>query len=313
MIQGESKHQWRIRSKKETRARHSQKVKKDKEEAPLKFKAAVKAFKDNSEGEETDFFLAKVVGYDNYLIANGDKKYAVCSANVALRLNVTEIVEKNFMLDKRYRKYTCPVNPEGEYHIKFCVDMQRNVGDPGTLTEKDDVRALPAYSWLCIKPSTIAGAGHGCFAATKFEKGSFIGLYMGGKTGAPYNRILKGWRSKEPTVTCWSYTCAENFAGRSAQTMGMQMMNDPTHDVPEADKDHSLFNARINSDLFVTALREINVGEEILVDYNLTDDDSFEQPPMSPTGATNTTPSSSSSLTSKSSDKDSKDSSYTEN
>jgi SET domain-containing protein len=54
----------------------------------------------------------------------------------------------------------------------------------------------------------------------------------------------------------------------TAVTMGMQILNDPNFGGVETGNE---VNAKIMSDLFVVAEKDIKKGEEIFLDYNLAD------------------------------------------
>ena len=222
--------------------------------------------------EDEDFFVNKVVGSKNYNKPDSMAKFKKCSKEVASRVSINAV---SVCIRDIQRKGARRDMSSAEYEIGFRLDHERNVGDKGTLTKKEQIKGLPRFDWLRVKKSTIEGAGYGLFADRDFKKGDILGLYMGGKNGLPNCAIETDWA----TITCFPLTDARAQEDRSKITMGMQMMNDSTlyldgeAKVAGAEK----INAVFYKDLFVQATKDIKKGEEIFVLCNWKEGTSSEE------------------------------------
>ena len=210
-------------------------------------------------GEEGDVFLTKVVGKKNFETVDPDKKYDRCKSAISRRLCIIEELHRKIHVESKVHS----VVSKNEFQIGFHVHPTLDADNDKQRVQKE-IRKYPLVDWLVVKKSTINGAGLGVFADCFFAEKSVIGLYMGGDDGdEPYN-ITAGWPNG-PLVRCFSLTSSKSKHERSAKTMGIQMINDPNF---EGRKSRFETNAEINKDLFVKALRDIQKGEEIFVDYN---------------------------------------------
>ena len=102
--------------------------------------------------------------------------------------------------------------------------------------------------WLSMSKSTITGAGFGVFAEKPFRKNEFITVYMGKKVDYTYIYgnvvgLPSGYEFKGIYEEYWLGHCINHGSGPKA-------------------------NVRIKSNLLIIALREIEIGEELFVDYN---------------------------------------------
>ena len=102
--------------------------------------------------------------------------------------------------------------------------------------------------WLSMSKSTITGAGFGVFAEKPFRKNEFITVYLGKKVDYTYMHgnvvgLPSGYEFKGIHEEYWLGHRINHGSGRKA-------------------------NVRIKSNLIIIALRDIEIGEELLVDYN---------------------------------------------
>lgn len=102
--------------------------------------------------------------------------------------------------------------------------------------------------WLTMRKSALVGAGFGVYAEKAFKRNEFITVYMGKKIDHTY---------------------------MYGELMGIPMENDFKGIHEEYWLGHRInhgsgknVNARINANFTITAIRNINVGEEIFIDYN---------------------------------------------
>jgi hypothetical protein len=236
-----------------------------------------------------DFFVKKVVGVRNFLKTQAERKYESCKIELSLRLNIDELLEMKTGVQeektpkkKRGKKDDVGdgainvveandprhvIISRNEWIVSFFVDVSKDVGEEKTKPTKEEVKKLPKVKWLHVKDSTIPNAGKGVFALRQFLKGAIIGLYMGGEVGHEDYTMEAAW-AKEKRIRCYPFTDSRSMGGRSSMTMGMQMINDPNYDGIKTGK---RVNAKVMSDLFVVALKNIKVGEEIFIAYNLKD------------------------------------------
>ena len=98
-------------------------------------------------------------------------------------------------------------------------------------------------------------------------------------------------------LKCFSFTNHNAFGNHGATTMGMQMINDPTLELvgdgddelepmkgEELEEARKKVNAKILTDGFVCATKDIEQGEEIFIEYKWTDNDSGEDAGSSESG-----------------------------
>jgi hypothetical protein len=102
--------------------------------------------------------------------------------------------------------------------------------------------------WLSMSKSTITGAGFGVFAEKPFRKDEFITVYLGKKVDYTYMHgnvvgLPSVYEFKGIHEEYWLGHRINHGSGRKA-------------------------NVRIKSNLIIIALRDIEIGEELLVDYN---------------------------------------------
>ncbi len=100
--------------------------------------------------------------------------------------------------------------------------------------------------WLSMSKSTITGAGFGVFAEKPFRKNEFITVYLGKKVDYTYMHgnvvgLPSGYEFKGIHEEYWLGHRINHGSGRKA-------------------------NVRIKSNLIIIALRDIKIGEELLVD-----------------------------------------------
>ena len=266
---GESKEAFHARRNAFYSQRKRQKKKNALSKKNAEMNKAIATAHEAAQGGDDDFFLKKVAGMDAFNATPDKKKYDECKANVTLRLNVTELLDRRIHAELKHPT----IVSKKIYYVSFHVDMERDVGDEGTIDTPSQIRKLPETPWLVIKPSSIEKAGHGCFADKNFKKGDIIGMYMGGEDGDPEYTIQTGSGER---VHCYSFTTSSSMGERSARTMGMQMMNDPRLDLEEGEEAPFEYNAQIGPDLFVVALEDIKKGEEIFTDYHMSADSSDE-------------------------------------
>jgi hypothetical protein len=101
--------------------------------------------------------------------------------------------------------------------------------------------------WLSMSKSTITGAGFGVFAEKPFRKNEFITVYMGKKVDYTYIYgnvvgLPSGYEFKGIHEEYWLGHHINHGSGPKA-------------------------NVRIKSNLVIIALRNIEIGEELFVDY----------------------------------------------
>jgi hypothetical protein len=102
--------------------------------------------------------------------------------------------------------------------------------------------------WLSMSKSTITGAGFGVFAEKLCRKNEFITVYMGKKVDYTY---IYG-----------------NVVGLSSgyELKGIHEEYWLRHRINHGSSPKA--NVRIKSDLVIIVLREIEIGEELFVDYS---------------------------------------------
>jgi len=138
-----------------------------------------------------------------------------------------------------------------------------------------------------VKKSLIEGAGNGLFALRSFQKGEWVGLYIGEVRPATLSKKKKTiyamrFKDKDKKAKIMDPGIPPPY--RSSQHLpvyfGLQFCNDPNWKQYEttAKRTRSKVlkpNISVFGDLCVAATQTINVGDEILLDYNMTDDDNI--------------------------------------
>lgn len=102
--------------------------------------------------------------------------------------------------------------------------------------------------WLTMKKSNVVDAGFGVFAEKCFEPNEFITAYLGKKIDYTY---MYGELVSIPTEYVFKGIHEEYWLG---------------HRINHGSG--SNVNAMINSNLVISAVRKIDVGEELLIDYH---------------------------------------------
>ena len=268
---GESHQEYLKRRRKGIKAQYDKKRKEAKEERKKSGEVAMKLAMGEWTVDDNDPFVMLVAGQRNFEQDDPREKYKKCGAAVKLRLNIAQIVLKTHAERRKH----CFEETQ-DWLIRFHVDPDRKVGEPGTVIRESEVNQLPLLSWLRVKKSTLPGAGLGLFAEREFEKGQIIGMYLGGKTGMPGYTIKPRWKDAE-LIHCHSFASADALSDQSARTMGLQMCNDPNFGLPNDAPKSPLWNVQIMKDLFVIATKNIEKGEELFADYRLTNDNEQEK------------------------------------
>ena len=111
-----------------------------------------------------------------------------------------------------------------------------------------------------VKKSSISGAGLGLFAARAFEEGELVGLYCGHNVGTLCKKRLDA--SNKLLMDGDGII----FAPKNTEVwMGAHFCNDPEYSSEEA------YNVKIQENLLFHAMRDIQEGEEMFLQYNLED------------------------------------------
>ena len=125
------------------------------------------------------------------------------------------------------------------------------------------------YKWLVLKKSTIQGAGFGLFAARQFNKGDFIGRFM----GRVLDRDTKD--VSEYAIATFKYLIDPMGEINSGYPWywGLHIANDPTfvgrglNDQSSIEK-MAMINAIIHKNMLMSAKVTIKMGQEIFISYN---------------------------------------------
>ena len=233
---------------------------------------AIAASAELTHGEADDLFVKKVVGLENVTLTPVKERHLQCSRHIISRMSIDEhgVTFRNVM-DKDPKPER---GKEKLWSIGFHMDKTDDVQGKAMDCDVREIRKKhPVQPWTLIKNSNIPGAGLGCFADAPFAEGAIIGLHMGHARGQPDCAVRFGHGSfTNEEVTCFSFTSSEAFKGKSAVTMGMQMINDPSLGLAEGEQPLFEVNAQIQSDLFVVATKAIEKGEEIFIHCGWEDD-----------------------------------------
>ena len=173
--------------------------------------------------DDNDPYVMLVVGQQNFEQDDPREEYKKCGAAVKLRLNIAQIILKTHAERRKH----CFEETQ-DWLIRFHMDPDCKVGEPGTVIQENKVNQLPLLSWLRVKKSTIKEAGLGLFADCDFENGQIIGMYLGGKTGMPGYTMKPRWKNAE-MIYCHSFLSSDCMGNQSARMMGLQMCNDPNY------------------------------------------------------------------------------------
>ena len=130
------------------------------------------------------------------------------------------------------------------------------------------------HRWLTVKESTLPDAGYGLFVERKFEAAEVISVYLG-KVFDPlkhYGSVYK----LECLIPDTNQKMTLNVEGggfpdNNLMYLGAHMINDPQLTVPEGQKDMDTFNVMVSADLLVTALKPIEIGDELFFNYGWKD------------------------------------------
>jgi hypothetical protein len=121
-----------------------------------------------------------------------------------------------------------------------------------------------------IKKSGVPNSGLGLFAAQHFDEGEVVSLYCGVNQGIyEPKRLLKSDKAisdKNGVV----YTVSDKVA-----FLGFHFANDPMQSKPLLTNPPE-YNVKVLPGLLCEALADIEVGDEILMEYNMTDTDTPE-------------------------------------
>ena len=242
------------------------------EEARKKVMMILNAAFEESHPEPKDPFLQKVVGVDTFIQnANSfEGKFKACKKAIGLRLDIAkQMVERKGLLKKEEEwKFVY----KDEWKVYLYMNATQNIGEPYAHTKKAEIEKHEArVPWVHIKESQIEGAGYGCYAERKFREGAFVGMYMGSLKGKGQQGYTMAAQNGK-TVSCFSIAHSKSVGAKSCMTMGMQMINDPTLYLDEDEEPPFAVNAKVMADMFVVAIKTIEIGEEIFIKYNWGED-----------------------------------------
>ena len=121
----------------------------------------------------------------------------------------------------------------------------------------------PLYKWIEVKKSEIVGAGNGLFACQDIRMGEIITIYLG--------KVIDGSTESVYSITNGSIVLDCDGWKKGELHLGAHMVNDPNWKM-EGDAQVKCVraqNARIGDRFEFIATKNISIGEEILLCYNL--------------------------------------------
>ena len=126
------------------------------------------------------------------------------------------------------------------------------------------------HKWVSVKKSNIVDGGYGLFAERDFEPGDLLTIYLGEYID-PNKK--SDYYSIDYEVSPKKIVRLSSLGGYPKQDklyLGVHMMNDVNwgKKYEDVDRNSGDYNVRFNHDLSVEAIRVIEAGEELMVDYN---------------------------------------------
>ena len=134
------------------------------------------------------------------------------------------------------------------------------------------------HRWFTIKKLSLeprAGdttAGYGLFADRNFAPGTIISMYLGHHINANegdgvYNLTYPSREPKDRKAT-QNLTVHGGFPNCTKMYLGAHMMNNPNWCVHDDDRNNDVYNVQFGINLDVMVVKNIDVGDELFVNYN---------------------------------------------